>query len=74
MDNLILNTSNLGTLVREARQAQGLNQEELSGLTGTGRRFISDLENGKETAHIGKVFLVLNALGIALTSVQKWKK
>ncbi len=63
----------LGILVRDARKAQGLNQDDLSGLSGTGRRFISDLENGKETMQLGKVLHVLGVIGISLNVIQKWK-
>jgi HTH-type transcriptional regulator/antitoxin HipB len=64
--------SDLGQVVREARKAQALTQEALSGITGTGRRFISDLENGKSTAEIGKILQVLGALGVALTASAQW--
>ena len=37
----------IGKLIRDTRKEQGLSQEELAGISGTGRRFISDLENGK---------------------------
>ncbi|WP_428040612.1 hypothetical protein [Devosia psychrophila] len=33
-------------------------------MAGVGRRFLSELENGKPTAEIGKVLQVLTALGI----------
>lgn len=69
-----LNTENMARLVKETRKTQGLTQGDLAGLTGVGRRFISDLENGKETAQIGKVLLILAALGIALYATRKWKK
>lgn len=35
-------------------------------MCGTGTRFISELENGKPTLHINKVFSILNALGFDL--------
>lgn len=73
MDHRIPDTENLGKVIRDTRKAQGLTQDELAGMTGTGRRFISDLENGKDTAQLGKVLLVLAALGIALYALSKWK-
>ncbi len=72
--NMISNAKDLGRMVREARKIQGLNQDDLAGMTGVGRRFIGDLENGKETSQLGKVLHVLSALGIALSATQKWKK
>lgn len=74
MDHQIQNTKELGLIVRDARKQQGLTQEDLAGLTGTGRRFISDLEQGKETAELGKVLAVLASLGLALFAQSKWSK
>ncbi|NCP62606.1 MAG: helix-turn-helix transcriptional regulator [Alphaproteobacteria bacterium] len=73
MQTQITNIRTLGALIKEARKSQTLTQEDLAGITLTGRRFIVDLENGKETAEIGKVLQVLNALGIALTASATWK-
>lgn len=73
MDRNVQNAKELGQIVREARKAQGLSQDDLAGLTGTGRRFIGDLENGKETAQLGKVLHVLSTLGVALTAVKEWE-
>ncbi len=64
----------LANLIKDARKEQGLTQEDLAGLSGTGTRFVSDLENGKETAQIGKILLVLGALGLGLYAFSKWKK
>ncbi|MFT5207883.1 MAG: HTH-type transcriptional regulator/antitoxin HipB [Candidatus Omnitrophota bacterium] len=72
MNKQILNTKDLGGLIRHARKAQGISQDDLAGMSGVGRRFISELENGKETAEIGKVLLILGSLGIALNAVLKW--
>ena len=62
--NIIQNTANLGRKVRELRRAQKITQAQLAGLANTGIRFISDLENGKETCHIGKVLRVIETLGV----------
>ena len=73
MDDQVLSVERLGRFVREARKAQGLTQEDLAGITGTGRRFIGELENGKETVQIGKILNVLSALGVSLTASSQWK-
>lgn len=73
MDHRIPDTDGLGHIIRDARKEQGLTQDQLAGMTGTGRRFISDLENGKESAQLGKTLLVFAALGIALYARSKWK-
>lgn len=63
---LIPNAAALGRHVRAARESMDKSQQELAALSGVGRRFVSELENGKPTLEIGKVFAVLNACGIDL--------
>jgi HTH-type transcriptional regulator / antitoxin HipB len=57
----------LGRFVKKQRKAMGLTQAELALTSGTGMRFISDLENGKPTCQLGKTLTVLKTLGIRLT-------
>ena len=59
--------SELGALVKGARKAQGLRQDELAGVAGVGLRFIVELEGGKPTVQLGKVLRVLESLGCGLT-------
>lgn len=54
----------IGDAVRRSRKAQGVTQEDLALTSGTGLRFISDLERGKPTCQLGKVLTVLHTLGI----------
>lgn len=63
-----------GQFVRQARKAQGLTQEDVAGMTNIGRRFISDLEGGKETIHMGKALSICAALGVAVSLDAKWMK
>ena len=74
MDIQLSNVVHLGRVIRDVRKEQGLTQKDVSGITGMGRRFISNLENGKATAQVEKIFLVCAALGIALHAISKWKK
>ena len=62
----LVTVADIGTRIREIRKAQGVSQETLSGLAGTGQRYISELERGKATARIGEMLKVLNALGVGL--------
>ena len=64
---MLLTPEDLGRLVKKARKAMGLTQAELALASGTGIRFISDLENGKPTCQIGKTLTVLKTLGIRMT-------
>lgn len=72
MGTQIFNSKDLGKVIRQIRKKQKLTQEDLSGLTGTGRRFIVELEQGKETAQIGKVLHVISALGVSIEISTKW--
>ena len=64
-------TDALGRLVRATRKSQALTQQRLAAGSGTGVRFISDLENGKPTVELGKVLAVLNALGLKLEATPR---
>ena len=72
MNTRIKNAEDLGRVVREARKAQKLSQDDLAGMAGTGRRFIVDLEKGKETVQFGKVLRVLATLGVSVAAIRKW--
>jgi len=61
-----ITSSEIGARIREIRKAQGVSQETLAGLAGTGQRYISELERGKATARIGEMLKVLNALGAGI--------
>jgi y4mF family transcriptional regulator len=56
----------IGELVRSVRKQMGATQKDLAMTSGTGLRFIIELEQGKPTSQIGKVFTVLNTLGVTV--------
>ncbi|MBN2082352.1 helix-turn-helix transcriptional regulator [bacterium] len=56
----------IGNIVRETRKRLGVTQKTLALTSGTGLRFISDLEKGKPSCQIGKALTVLQTLGIKL--------
>jgi len=56
----------LGRIVRKHRRAQALRQAELASIAGVGVRFISDLENGKQSLELGRVIKVLETIGLHL--------
>jgi HTH-type transcriptional regulator/antitoxin HipB len=59
----------IGEFVRNARKSLNVTQKNLAMTSGTGLRFIIDLEKGKSTCQIGKVLTVLHTLGIKMTLV-----
>lgn len=55
-----------GEFVKKRRNELQLKQSDLALVSGTGTRFISDLENGKRTCELGKALDVLANLGVEL--------
>lgn len=60
----ILSVKDLGNLIKTTRKSQKLTQTDLASVAGVGVRFIVDVENGKETAQLGKTFKILTMLGL----------
>lgn len=57
----------IGNLIRDTRKRLGVTQRALALTSGTGLRFVIDLEKGKETCEIGKALTVIQTLGIKMT-------
>jgi y4mF family transcriptional regulator len=62
----ISSPAQLGATVRAERKRLRVTQKDLAMASGTGLRFIVDLEKGKPTCHIGKIVQVLRALGVQI--------
>lgn len=56
----------IGELVKATRKSLAVTQKDLAMTSGTGLRFIIELEKGKPTCQLNKVLTVLNTLGIAI--------
>lgn len=56
----------IGELVRETRKSMGVTQKHLALTSGTGLRFIIELEQGKPTCQLEKALTVLHTLGIRI--------
>jgi y4mF family transcriptional regulator len=54
----------IGELVKNTRKTMNVTQKDLAMTSGTGLRFIIDMEKGKPTCQLGKVLTVLHTLGI----------
>ena len=59
-------TSTLGKAIKDRRRELGLKQKDVADATGFSVSFISDLENGKPTAELGKSIHIINMLGMDL--------
>ncbi len=56
----------LGRIIRFKRKEINIRQEIAAGMAGVGTKFLSQLENGKETAEIGKTLQVLRKMGLEI--------
>ena len=56
----------IGEIVKRARKSMGVTQKDLALTSGTGLRFIIELEQGKPTCQLEKTLTVLNTLGIRM--------
>jgi len=63
---VISNARQFGHMIKRLRKASHLTQKELAAASGTGVRFIQDLEKGKESCELDKALLVASMLGIRL--------
>lgn len=60
------NSTEIGKIVKGTRKKLGVTQRDLALTSGTGLRFIIELEHGKPTCQLEKVLTVLRTLGIKL--------
>jgi len=63
---LFSSMSELGILIKKHRKNKNLTQLQISQILGSGLRFISEIENGKDTAQIGMVLKLLKLLNIRI--------
>ena len=61
---MITDAKSFGSAIRNRRKDLGYTQAFLSEFTGYSVSFISDLENGKSTAELGKAIHLANLLGL----------
>ncbi|SDB69500.1 MULTISPECIES: helix-turn-helix domain-containing protein [unclassified Butyrivibrio] len=61
---VIADTKMFGEALKKRRKELGYTQRYISEFTGFSISFISDLENGKSTAELGKAIFLANMLGL----------
>ena len=57
----------LGPIVRAARKAQKIRQDDAAGSIGVSENFLGKIERGSDAVQWGKLFQVLEGLGIQVT-------
>jgi len=65
----------VGKIILAARRHRGLTQTELARAIGATQAWISEVEQGKDTAQIGKILRTLSYLGVRLEAgVVPWSE
>lgn len=59
-----MDSTAIGKLIQNTRKKLDITQKDLALTSGTGLRFIVELEKGKPTCQLQKVLIVLQTLGI----------
>lgn len=70
----IYDAESFGLALRQRRKEMSYTQREISDLTGFSISFISDLENGKSTAELGKAIYLANVLGLDIDIKDRGKR
>ena len=63
---LVRSSDDLGAIIRDRRKQLALTQLDLAGHANSGNRFIVEVENGKPTVQLQKVFDLVQLLGLEL--------
>jgi len=60
----IHNAISIGKIVRASRKSQKIRQDDAAGSMGVSESFLGKIESGSDTVQWGKLFQVLDGLGI----------
>ncbi|MGI9211453.1 MAG: helix-turn-helix domain-containing protein [Methylococcaceae bacterium] len=60
----IKTATEIGAIVRACRKAQGIRQDDAAGSIGVCENFLGKIERGSDSVQWGKLFQVLDGLGI----------
>ena len=71
-----MNDKSLSEYVKQMRKEHNLTQVELSEKSGVGLRFVRELEQGKQTLRLDKVYQVLSLFGteVGVVPISKFNK
>lgn len=64
MQHSVTSADQLGEIIRATRKAQGLRQDDAAGSIGVSENFLGKVERGNDRVLWGKLFQVLDGLGI----------
>lgn len=61
------NAAAIGKIVRASRKAQAIRQDDAAGSIGVSENFLGKIERGSDSVQWGKLFQVLEGLGVQVT-------
>jgi HTH-type transcriptional regulator / antitoxin HipB len=64
----VTSPESLGRILQQARLVSGLSQRELAERLGTTQRYVWELESGKPTIFMERVFAMMRETGVELTA------
>ncbi len=62
----VTSPAELGAAIRKRRRSLGITQDELATTIAVNRKVVGQLENGKETVHVGIVLRAARAVGLVV--------
>ncbi len=71
LQTVLSSTADVGLAIRAQRRRLRLTLAQAAMVCGVGIRFLSELENGKATAELGKTLQVLRGLGLDLRTAAR---
>jgi transcriptional regulator with XRE-family HTH domain len=63
----IQHASSIGPIIRAVRKAQGIRQDDAAGSSTVSENFLAKVERGNDSVQWGKLFQVMDSLGIRIT-------
>lgn len=67
----VCDAATFGAALRKRRKELGYTQAQVAAFSGCSAAFLSALENGKETAELGRALRVLNVLALDLDAARR---
>lgn len=61
--------SNIGQVIKELREKQGLTQKELASITGKSRTYISDIERNRYAPSLATLYSIAKALNVDMSHI-----
>ncbi len=63
MEYKLYDASAIGAAIRDLRRAKGISQASLANATGINRTYLSNLEQGRFSEQLGRLFAIFRQLG-----------